>query len=67
MLVNQPLNFRDILTNRKRTDLLVIADYDGLLCHIESQEPHYVALTRLVNDNHVEPRHTRIKGFGNAR
>src|SRR5260370_3994181 len=66
VLEDEVLDDAEILTDGGRADLFVVADNEYGFSEIESDQGHDVALTRFVNNDHVEAGVTRIEVFDYA-
>ena len=58
---DEPLNNIEVLADSQRADLLVITDHYHPLSEVASNERHHVTLTRLVDDDDIETRGSRIE------
>src|SRR4029077_13146489 len=61
------LNDAQILTDGRRTDLLVVTDNEHGLAQVQCDQSHHVALTGFINDDNVETGSMRVKVFDHAR
>ncbi len=54
MFVNQVLDFIEVLPDRQRADLLMVADDKNLFAHENGDERGNIGLTRLVDNDNIE-------------
>src|SRR5258708_1725517 len=66
ILEDEVLNHAQILADRRRADLLVVADDEDRFAQVQRDQRHHVALAGFIDDDNVEPRGARVKVFDHA-